>query len=146
MLSVSSCPINALRLAPSAARMATSRLRARARNRSRLATLAQAMSSTRATFTPDMKARLAVGHNAALEPVANWDIGPAMAGAGALRSSANDLLTFLAASLGYVKQFAGNYGPGFAAFAGLAALALAGVTPVRGNWRLSEAALADARV
>ena len=61
------------------------------------------MNSTRATLTPDMKARLAVGHSGALEPVANWDFGPAMAGAGALRSSANDLLAILAASLGYTK-------------------------------------------
>ncbi len=61
------------------------------------------MNSTRATLTPDMKARLAVGHRTTLEPAANWDFGPAMAGAGALRSSTNDLLTFLAASLGYAK-------------------------------------------
>jgi hypothetical protein len=34
--------------------------------------------------------------------VANWDL-TALAGAGALRSTTNDLLTFLAANLGYVK-------------------------------------------
>jgi len=61
------------------------------------------MNSTRITLTPEMKARLAVGHNAALEPVESWD-SPALAGAGALRSSANDLLTFLAANLGYTKS------------------------------------------
>jgi CubicO group peptidase (beta-lactamase class C family) len=61
------------------------------------------MKSTAITFTPEMKARLAVGHNAALEPVKNWDL-PTLAGAGALRSTANDLLSFLAANLGYSKS------------------------------------------
>lgn len=37
---------------------------------------------------------LATGHNAMLVPVPNWDL-PCLAGAGALRSSANDMLTFL---------------------------------------------------
>jgi CubicO group peptidase (beta-lactamase class C family) len=57
---------------------------------------------TRVTLTPEMKARLAVGHNGALAPVENWDI-PTLAGAGAVRSTANDMLTFLAANLGFVK-------------------------------------------
>jgi serine-type D-Ala-D-Ala carboxypeptidase/endopeptidase len=61
------------------------------------------MSSTRITLTPEMKARLAVGHNRALDSVQNWDL-PTLAGAGALRSTANDLLTFLAANLGYTKS------------------------------------------
>ena len=61
------------------------------------------MNSTRITLTPEMKSRLAAGHNAALDPVENWDLPPAIAGAGALRSSANDLLTFLAANLGHTK-------------------------------------------
>jgi serine-type D-Ala-D-Ala carboxypeptidase/endopeptidase len=60
------------------------------------------MTSTRVTLSPEMKARLAVGHSAGLEAVPNWDIG-ALSGAGALRSSANDMLTFLAANLGYTK-------------------------------------------
>jgi D-alanyl-D-alanine-carboxypeptidase/D-alanyl-D-alanine-endopeptidase len=59
------------------------------------------MESTAVSFSPAMKARLAVGHGANLEPVSNWDLA-ALAGAGALRSSANDMLTFLAAHLGYV--------------------------------------------
>src|SRR5439155_9675932 len=42
-------------------------------------------------------------HNAALETVENWDL-PTLAGAGALRSTANDLLTFVAANLGYTKS------------------------------------------
>jgi CubicO group peptidase (beta-lactamase class C family) len=61
------------------------------------------MSSTGITLTPEMKARLAVGHNDKLEATPNWDV-PTLAGAGALRSSANDMLTFLAANLGYVKS------------------------------------------
>jgi len=61
------------------------------------------MASTRITLTPEMKARLAVGHNDKLAPVPNWDF-QALAGAGALRSSANDLLSFLAANLGYAKS------------------------------------------
>jgi serine-type D-Ala-D-Ala carboxypeptidase/endopeptidase len=61
------------------------------------------MNDTRITLTPEMKARMAVGHNQALEPVGNWDL-PTLAGAGAVRSTANDMLTFLAANLGYVKS------------------------------------------
>jgi D-alanyl-D-alanine-carboxypeptidase/D-alanyl-D-alanine-endopeptidase len=60
------------------------------------------MANTRVTLTPQMKARLAVGHSEALAPVENWDI-PTLAGAGALRSTTNDILTFLAANLGYTK-------------------------------------------
>jgi serine-type D-Ala-D-Ala carboxypeptidase/endopeptidase len=61
------------------------------------------MKDTRITLTPEMKARLAVGHNQALEPVENWDL-PTLAGAGALRATANDMLTLLAANLGYMKS------------------------------------------
>jgi CubicO group peptidase (beta-lactamase class C family) len=61
-----------------------------------------ALKSTRVTLTPDMKARLAVGHAYALEPTPNWDLG-ALSAAGALRSTANDLLTFLSANLGYTR-------------------------------------------
>jgi hypothetical protein len=57
---------------------------------------------TRVTLTPEMKARLAVGHSGGLASVENWDI-PTLAGAGALRSTANDMLTFLAANLGFIK-------------------------------------------
>jgi CubicO group peptidase (beta-lactamase class C family) len=60
------------------------------------------MKDTRIALTPEMKARLATGHGPTLAPVANWDI-PTLAGAGALRSTANDLLTFLAANLSFVK-------------------------------------------
>src|SRR5271169_6871662 len=61
------------------------------------------MNSTRITLTPEMKARLAAGHNAALDTVENWDL-PTLAGAGGLRSTANDMLTFIAANLGYTKS------------------------------------------
>ena len=60
------------------------------------------MTSTAVTLTPSMKARLAVGHGPGLRPVPNWDLA-VLAGAGALRSTANDMLTFLAANLGYTK-------------------------------------------
>ncbi len=62
------------------------------------------MNDTRITLNPEMKARLAAGHNRAMDSVANWDL-PTLAGAGALRSSANDLLTFLAANLGYTQSW-----------------------------------------
>jgi D-alanyl-D-alanine-carboxypeptidase/D-alanyl-D-alanine-endopeptidase len=61
------------------------------------------MTSTRIALTPELKARLAVGHDAAMTPVANWDL-PTLAGAGAIRSTTNDLLTFLAANLDYTKS------------------------------------------
>src|SRR5450631_663462 len=58
------------------------------------------MKDTRITLTPDMERRFAAGHSADLVTVSRWDI-PSLAGAGALRSSANDLLNFLAATMGY---------------------------------------------
>ena len=58
------------------------------------------MPDTGITLSSSMKQRMATGHNAMLAPVGNWDL-PALAGAGALRSSANDMLTFLEAFLGY---------------------------------------------
>ena len=57
-----------------------------------------AMSDTRITLTPSMKARLAPGHSVSGAIVSNWDL-PTLAGAGALRSTANDLLKFLSANL-----------------------------------------------
>jgi CubicO group peptidase (beta-lactamase class C family) len=60
------------------------------------------MESTAIALSPAMKARLAVGHDCQLQPASNWDL-PTLAGAGALRSTANDLLTFLEANLGYAK-------------------------------------------
>ena len=60
------------------------------------------MKNTSIALSPGMKARLAAGHDAKLNPVANWDL-TTLAGAGALRSTANDMLTFVAANLGYKK-------------------------------------------
>jgi serine-type D-Ala-D-Ala carboxypeptidase/endopeptidase len=58
------------------------------------------MTSTTITLTPEEAGRLAVGHDAHLARTAAWDL-PTLDGAGGLRSTANDLLTFLAANLGY---------------------------------------------
>src|SRR5262249_5524923 len=60
------------------------------------------MTNTSIALTPAMRERLARGHGATLQPAGNWDL-PTLAGAGALRSTTNDLLTFLAANIGYVK-------------------------------------------
>jgi serine-type D-Ala-D-Ala carboxypeptidase/endopeptidase len=54
------------------------------------------LSSTAITVSPAMKARLGVGHDAKLEAAPDVDM-PAFLAAGCFRSTANDLLTFLAA-------------------------------------------------
>ena len=54
------------------------------------------MTSTAVTVSSDMTPRLVTGHNAQLNVAPRWTV-PAMAGGGSLHSSANDLLTFLAA-------------------------------------------------
>ncbi|MDH4987703.1 serine hydrolase [Aminobacter anthyllidis] len=61
------------------------------------------MSSTAITLSPELAKRMATGHNSDLQPVPNWDL-PAFAGAGALRSSTNDLLNFLAMALSTEKS------------------------------------------
>jgi D-alanyl-D-alanine-carboxypeptidase/D-alanyl-D-alanine-endopeptidase len=61
------------------------------------------MASTTVRMSADQQSRFAVGHDAQLAPVPNWDV-PALAGAGALRSTANDLLVFLAAHLGTMES------------------------------------------
>ncbi len=58
------------------------------------------MVSTGIAVSSEMSDRMASGHDRNLSPVPYWDL-PTLAGAGALRSTANDLLTFLAAELGY---------------------------------------------
>lgn len=62
------------------------------------------MESTFITLTPELKSRLATGYNQDGEPVKNWDFS-ALAGAGAFKSSINDMLVFLEACLG-LKQTA----------------------------------------
>ena len=61
------------------------------------------MTSTSITLSPDMQARLATGHNPAGQEVKNWDL-PTLAGAGALRSTANDMLRFVQANMGTLKS------------------------------------------
>jgi CubicO group peptidase (beta-lactamase class C family) len=57
------------------------------------------MHSTAIRVSPEMKKRLGVGHDAALSPTPDFDV-PVFPAAGSFRSTANDLLTFLAACLG----------------------------------------------
>ena len=59
------------------------------------------MPDTGITLSSSMNQRMATGHTGMLTPVANSDVPAPLAGAGALRSSANDMLTFLEAFLGY---------------------------------------------
>ena len=55
------------------------------------------MSDTRITLTASMQKRLAPGHGPDGKPAANWDL-PTFAGAGALRSTVNDMLLFIRAN------------------------------------------------
>jgi CubicO group peptidase (beta-lactamase class C family) len=59
------------------------------------------MRSTSITLSPDQTVRLEKGHDASLHAVANWNFQDATAGAGALRSDADDILTFLEAEIGF---------------------------------------------
>jgi CubicO group peptidase (beta-lactamase class C family) len=59
------------------------------------------MRDTSISLSPSAKQRRATGHTATLAPVAHSDFAAPLAGAGALLSSANDMLTFLEAFLGY---------------------------------------------
>jgi CubicO group peptidase (beta-lactamase class C family) len=69
-----------------------------------------AMNDTRITLSPDQKSRLAQGYQGVFTisslclsfPATNWDI-PTLAGAGALRSTVNDLLKFLSANIGITQ-------------------------------------------
>ena len=56
------------------------------------------MDHTAITLTPWMTTHLAKGHNTAGAVVLNWDVG-VLAGAGALRSTMNDMLRFARANL-----------------------------------------------
>ena len=55
------------------------------------------MKNTAITLTPDMRARIAQGHDVAGTPVPLWDL-PTLAGAGALRSTVADMRRFIAAA------------------------------------------------
>jgi CubicO group peptidase (beta-lactamase class C family) len=80
------------------------------------------MDHTAITLSPWMKQHLALGHNAAGALTKNWDL-PTLAGAGALRSTTNDMLEFVDANLHTERKPLG------------AAMALAQQVraPVRGN-------------
>ena len=60
------------------------------------------MGSTVIQLTPDLHGRLAAGHTAMRQPTPNWDI-PTFAGAGAIRSTTEDMLRFLAANMALVE-------------------------------------------
>jgi CubicO group peptidase (beta-lactamase class C family) len=57
------------------------------------------MKDTAITLPAGMKSRMSVGHTARGDVTPNWDL-PTLAGAGALRSTVNDMMTFLAANFG----------------------------------------------
>jgi CubicO group peptidase (beta-lactamase class C family) len=61
------------------------------------------MASTAITLTPGMQERLAKGHDLWLKPTPNWDMS-VFAPAGGLRSTATDLVRFVAANLGLVES------------------------------------------
>lgn len=61
------------------------------------------MKNTVIALTDAQKAKLTPGHNAQLQRVPNWDL-TTLAGAGAIRSTADDLLTFISANLGITKS------------------------------------------
>jgi CubicO group peptidase (beta-lactamase class C family) len=62
-----------------------------------LGPLGMTMSAT--AFTDAMRAHLARGHDATGKPAKNWEFA-ALAGAGAIRSTANDMLRYLKANMG----------------------------------------------
>jgi len=61
------------------------------------------MPSTRTRLTPELQARLAQGYDSARAPLPSAFVPP-LAGVGGLRSTASDLLTLLAAQLGFVQS------------------------------------------
>jgi len=61
------------------------------------------MDSTGISLTPEIKARLAMGHDEAGRPEDHYEMA-AIAGAGAMRSTANDLLKFAAAQVGLASS------------------------------------------
>jgi D-alanyl-D-alanine-carboxypeptidase/D-alanyl-D-alanine-endopeptidase len=61
------------------------------------------MRNTAIALPPDLQARLTPGHDEQLKPAAAWDF-PAVPGAGAIRSTVNDMLTFVGANLGFVSS------------------------------------------
>jgi CubicO group peptidase (beta-lactamase class C family) len=62
-------------------------------------TIPLGMRDTTITLTAAQKARFATGHDGYMRPTSAWDL-PVLAGAGGIRSTVNDLLIFLDASIG----------------------------------------------
>src|SRR5688500_7867389 len=65
------------------------------------------MSNTKITLTPADRARLAAGHNAGGQVAPPWDLA-SLQGAGALRSTAADMLRFLSANIAAHGDSASN--------------------------------------
>jgi serine-type D-Ala-D-Ala carboxypeptidase/endopeptidase len=61
------------------------------------------LQSTRITLTPELKDRLAIGHDKSGKQVVNWSF-QVLAGTGAIRSTANDMLKYVAANLGLTQS------------------------------------------
>lgn len=61
------------------------------------------LASARITLTPELRKRLAIGHNKSGEPVADWTFNVYGAAAG-LHSTANDLLKFLSMNIGLAES------------------------------------------
>jgi CubicO group peptidase (beta-lactamase class C family) len=61
------------------------------------------MDSTRITLTPELKSRFATGHNRFGEAVPSWERQTQLGGS-ALRSTANDMLKFVSANLGFTRS------------------------------------------
>jgi len=61
------------------------------------------MSMSGTAFTDAMRAHLAPGHDGTGKVTKNWDLD-ALAGAGALRSTANDMLRYLKANMGIIQS------------------------------------------
>ncbi len=70
-------------------------------------TMPLGMSDTAVSLSPAQQARFIQGHTADHRPAHAWDID-ALAGAGALRSTANDMLTYLEANLHPEKESHGD--------------------------------------
>jgi serine-type D-Ala-D-Ala carboxypeptidase/endopeptidase len=62
------------------------------------------MERTGVTMTPAMRNNMASGHSEYGKAIDSWTIPEHLAGTGALRSCANDLLTFAGANLGLIKS------------------------------------------
>ncbi len=61
------------------------------------------MDNSTISLSPEQRKRFAQGYDSELKPVKNWDLD-ALAGAGAIRSTADDMLKFLAANVGLVDS------------------------------------------